>query len=1060
MKLTFLSALMPLVKSFTLLKSGEIEKSDYPKAKLVTSHQHEVNKPVELFNLLHKQAFDPKAPCLLTGHPDSPLENESRQSRVPSEQPTQLLTFDLDDAPFTSPAEFMKAIGWDNLTYTWQWSSSAKLDPKNKRISGHIFIMLDKPLKPGIIKAWLMHLNLTTEVLKKNLTLTSGKQALHWPLDIVVNDSARIIYIATPKFIGVKNPIPDKERIQFVKGSIDMLPTTQLPQLAIEPLKKDAKAILNELRKKEGFEAITAKTKIVQDFEVQMGVGQATHYEYKDCDEYIRYNLNDGRSWAYWHPKGNFEYLHSWKNEPSMLLKEVLPERYKELKALQNDTSQTKSESGDLVLCFREKKTAEYFKGLYNPEKNMLDIHKVKSKDQLIDYYLSHNIAPPSFIQEYEMIFDPTTTQIVDEAERTINRFIEPPALRNPQKGNYPTIQKALDSAVGTGEVQEHFLNWLACIFQYRMKTHTAWILHGTQGCLAPETEIMFRRGKRNGGRVLTIKQAYEKWTGQFKQGTGLGKTWDMSLPTFAHSVKDNLTIGYHEVFKILEAGMKTLYRVTTDDGESIRITHEHPFMRPDGSFTKLCELTIGDEILKKGSALTHITKPKGRNKKRITIHSIPNHPTAWQHIINGKNYKRNHKARLVYEAEMNGLDYDMFIDILRTQPDVAATLEYLPQNVVIHHRDEDCANDKPSNLVLIDKQNHDAHHAKETGLGTISTRIAKIVSIKQDATEMTYDMVMKAPYHNYVANNFCVSNTGKGVLFEHVIQPLLTEIYSTQILANRIKSDFSGWQENKLIVMIDEIEVDLFENKSVVESFLKDTIVSIRDKIHRKGVDEYYVKSFINLIFGSNKNQPVKIPRDDRRFNVAKYQPTRWLPTTEEIEVKLPKEREHFAHYLMNRTACKDTARQILQSADRDAIQSIGMTSIEEFAHNITSGNLEALMEFMPDEKVMNEHQIVDPIAAAYSSIMKRCLVENESKLSRDELSLLFKHAVGERSVPDGANKFTSFLRHNGIVTERFRERGLLIFGIKIEWKLDPAVRKELLQNLSDKPSKLRRVS
>jgi hypothetical protein len=398
MKLTFLSAAMPLVKSFTLLKSGEIEKSDYPKAKHVTSHQFEVSKPVELFNLLHKQAFDPKGYCLLTGHPDEPLDDESRQGRVPSEQATQLLTFDLDNAPFTSPAEFMKAIGWDSLTYIWQWSSSAKLDPKNKRISGHIFIMLDTPVKPGIIKAWLMHLNLTIEVLKKHLTLTSGKQALHWPLDIVVNDSARIIYIGTPKFVGVKNPIPDKERMQFIKGATDQLPVKELPQFAIEPLKKDAKVILNELRKKEGFEAITAKIKIVNDFEVQTGVGQATHYEYKDCGDYYRYNLNDGKSWAYWHPKNNFEYLHSFKNEPSMLLKEVLPERYKELRGSANDSSQTKSADGDLVLCFREKKTAEYFKGLYNPDRQIIDLHKVKSKDQIIDYYLSHNMHAPMFV--------------------------------------------------------------------------------------------------------------------------------------------------------------------------------------------------------------------------------------------------------------------------------------------------------------------------------------------------------------------------------------------------------------------------------------------------------------------------------------------------------------------------------------------------------------------------------------------------------------------------------------------------------------------------------------
>ena len=70
-----------------------------------------------------------------------------------------------------------------------------------------------------------------------------------------------------------------------------------------------------------------------------------------------------------------------------------------------------------------------------------------------------------------------------------------------------------------------------------------------------------------------------------------------------------------------------------------------------------------------------------------------------------------------------------------------------------MYHVDEDLSNEDLSNLVVIDKANHDAHHAKETGLGTISTRLATITSIEAQGEEMTYDIVMKAPYHNYVAN-------------------------------------------------------------------------------------------------------------------------------------------------------------------------------------------------------------------------------------------------------------------------------------------------------------------
>lgn len=781
MKLTFLSAGIPLVKSFTRAKDGAVSKSDYPLVKNFTSHTAEATTLRQLFDVLVEQSTSKLGPCLLKGELIRPLENESRAKMCEPGTKTQLLMFDLDKAPFTSPAEFMKAVQLDDVSYIWQWSSSAKMDTKQKSISGHIFVMLSKPMHPQLIKAWLMHINLHTEVLRRHITLSSGKQALHWPLDIVVNDNGRIIYIGTPKFINVADPIPPKERIQFVKRTNDLLDIAKVPQHHIEALKKTQRELLNELRKKEGIEPIKAKTTIVGDFEVQKGVGEATGFEVYDCGDYVRLNLNGGDSKAYWHPKNNAEYIHSFKGEPSMLTKEILPGYYKSLKGERADETQTLSQEGDLVLCFREKRTAEYWKGLFNEADHTLEIHKVKSKDQLIDYYLSHQVAPPEFIQEMEIIFDPSTDKLVDFDQRTVNKFVLPAALRTQHKpGKYPLIQRIIDSAVGTGPIQEHFLNWLACIFQYRCKTGTAWILHGTQG-------------------------------------------------------------------------------------------------------------------------------------------------------------------------------------------------------------------------------------------------------------------------------------TGKGLIVERILMSIFGG-YVGHINASSLKGDFMSFHEHRLITFIDEIEVDMFEEKSVVESKLKNMIVDVNDKIHRKGVDEYSVPSFHNMIFGSNKDQPVSIPRDDRRFNVAKYQPNPLRITLEEIEKVLPRETPAFINYMMTRKADRTIARQILQTDDRAAVQALSITSVDEFAQDITGGNLEKLFEYMPDEKALQEHAIVNPAASAYAYLLKRFITEDESKISRDELFLMFQHAIGK--VPEGQNKFTSFLRHHGIHTRRLRtEDAGLTYGIDVKWRIDEKVRKELSRALPERKDKIRRV-
>ena len=57
-----------------------------------------------------------------------------------------------------------------------------------------------------------------------------------------------------------------------------------------------------------------------------------------------------------------------------------------------------------------------------------------------------------------------------------------------------------------------------------------------------------------------------------------------MSIPTYARSVRDELTVGYHEVYRIVESGVKQLYKLTDTEGGSIRVTQEHPFMREDGN--------------------------------------------------------------------------------------------------------------------------------------------------------------------------------------------------------------------------------------------------------------------------------------------------------------------------------------------------------------------------------------------------------------------------------------------------------------------------------------------
>ena len=772
MNLTFLSGYAPLTKTIRKLPNGKLEKDGYPNIEKLTSLDVPVSTIKEFYDALI--AHGTKGACLLKGILEHPLKNESRRGLMPSNTPTRWVCFDLDHAPFSSPEEFMRAIKLDDISYVVQYSASYRLDPKVKTLSAHIFILLNKTVTPNQLAAWFTTLNLDTPTLEHAITLSTSNNFLHHPLDVVVGRNNTLIYTSAPNLIGLTDPFP-KDRIQLCPKPLSTLPVERMIFKHMDELKKRARIKLNELQVKAGITPNKKKEKIVGERTVQLGCVAASSWEQFEEEEWFRYNLNGGDSKAYWHPKNNWQYLRSFKGEADQLMSEVLPEVYKDFEAKVRKELQAPNEDGELILAFREKRTARYWKGIWNKSKAYLEIYPVDALVKLDHYLQSKGSALGPFVPEYELIFDPSLATIVDTDAKRVNRFIPTPLMSPTKVGRYPIIQRIIDHAVGKGEVQEQFLNWLACIVQLRTKTQVAWVLHGTQG-------------------------------------------------------------------------------------------------------------------------------------------------------------------------------------------------------------------------------------------------------------------------------------TGKGLIINHIMKPILQD-YAEQILAPALNEKFNGWREHKLLIMVDEIEVDLFSDPSV-EAKLRNWVTEPTQDIRVMGTDLYKNPCFNNWLFGSNKPQPVRIPKQDRRYNIAQYQPERFKTSRKEIEQELPKEIAAFAHYLCTRKADLDMAGSIFDSVDRRQIQELSVTSIEELASDLIEGNLSKLHQYLPDEKVLNE--ITNPTASLYRDIIAQFTNELFSKITRDQLGIIFKHCIG--SVSEGTNKFTSFLRHYGIHTKKIRIGHVYHMGIEVMWNVTGPQREELLKTF-DNTTKLRRI-
>lgn len=156
-KITFLSASLPLTKTIERLADGTIFKTPYPLVSNFTSKTRDINTIDEFYKALVTSATSARKPCLLKGEITRELSNESRKGTTRTNDPTSFVCLDLDRASFSTPAEVMRVLGMDDISYVVQYSASYMLDRKDKRLSCHIFIMLDKPKPAPQLKAWLMH---------------------------------------------------------------------------------------------------------------------------------------------------------------------------------------------------------------------------------------------------------------------------------------------------------------------------------------------------------------------------------------------------------------------------------------------------------------------------------------------------------------------------------------------------------------------------------------------------------------------------------------------------------------------------------------------------------------------------------------------------------------------------------------------------------------------------------------------------------------------------------------------------------------------------------------
>jgi len=321
-------------------------------------------------------------------------------------------------------------------------------------------------------------------------------------------------------------------------------------------------------------------------------------------------------------------------------------------------------------------------------------------------------------------------------------------------------------------------------------------LIEAAPGCITGDTEIRLHR--TGIGKSLKIKTAYK----HFNQLGNAYHNWDLNFPTYIRSYNGN-TIQLYEIEDIVYSGKKNVYRLELDNGLFIKATKDHKIMTKTG-WIELKKLKIGkSEIMcdKLHSSKKEVPSLRKKTKAK-EISGLKYHKYARIKIEKkGSITKRAEVHRLLYEAYINKLDFNDFINTIKNDKKGSKLLKFIdPFKYHIHHKDRNPFNNDISNLECLLEKDHCLLHSIENKFNFNQgiPHYSKVKKISFCGIEDTYDIVCKEPHHNFVANGMVVHNSGKSIaildLISKVKQPTLIMVHE-----HRLSKQWTGEIEKRL---------------------------------------------------------------------------------------------------------------------------------------------------------------------------------------------------------------------------------------------------------------------
>jgi len=508
MKITFLKAKKPLVKEIT-----SEESKPYPLVKNFTSYEEEITIDKKGLNKLFRamSTAAEQGHCMHKGPLKRPLIDESRALMSDRSAPTQLLILDIDGLRAT-PGDDLQAMAdrivlqlpelFHDCSYIVQ--ASASLGIKKNSVSLHLFFLMDMLVHPKTLKDLIRMINYECEFLAEQITLSANGQSLSCVLDPSVADNSKLIYLAPPKFTGVKDPYPENRFVKVDRRQAVLDISSSLIGVNPEKVHTLGLQIKDNLRKKSNLPKRIGKLSTVnvagESHEVLQNPDKMTIQISRVSEPFVNCNVNGGDSGGYYFILTNPHYMYNFKGEPIWEIEKADADFYRSIFEIFGDKIDADTKKKPVVL--RDFYTDTFYNGVYDETKQQFSEDyplTPTNKNSLNDFLKSHGRAALDYVPDARVVFDPSSDKGIDldTVPYSVNLFRKTPYMLQPQENvkelSYgeaiqvakicPNFYNLTMHILGDGKPEfEHFINWLAYIYQNKRKAMTAWIFTGVPG--------------------------------------------------------------------------------------------------------------------------------------------------------------------------------------------------------------------------------------------------------------------------------------------------------------------------------------------------------------------------------------------------------------------------------------------------------------------------------------------------------------------------------------------------------------------------------------------------